>query len=165
MTILETVGVLGFILSLAHICWQIWWQNRERVRAEVSVEPKLCAKVHNIGAMPVHLTGVQLIVNQDGTIREYPFQKVIVRRALPREAGCLGEEQWQLVGRPTYDEPLPRGGAYIFVLPKEAAPIQELVAEASRLKMGISVCSNACEICRLKEKHALLYLKRLAEDG
>lgn len=168
MTTIEILGASGFGLSLAHICWQVWWQhrqNRERVRGEVSVGAKPCVKVHNTGAMPVHLTGVQLIVKQDGASQEYPFQKVIVRQALPTAAGRLGEEQWQFVGRRTYDEPLPRGGAYIFALPKEAAPLQELVTKADRLKMWISVCSNAGEICRLKQKQTLVYLKKLVEVG
>lgn len=167
MTTIEILGALGFGLSLAHIGWQIWWQhrqNRERVKAEISLGPNPCIKVHNTGNVSVYLSGVRLIVEQEGTTQKFPLQAPIVLRALPREAHLLGEEQWQLVGKPTYDEPLPRGGAYNFVLPIAAAQIDDLVENAMRLKMRISVFSNAGEIVRLKQKDTLVYLKALSEN-
>jgi hypothetical protein len=168
MTTTEILGVSGFGLTLAHICWQVWWQhrqNREHVRAEIPLAPSPHVKVHNIGVMPVHLTGVRLVTSREGLRKDYPFQTVVVHQCLPTEAGRLGKEVWQLVGRATYPEPLQRGDAYSFVLPNAAAPVEELLANARHLKMWISVYSNAGEVYRLKQKQVLRLLQALGKDG
>lgn len=161
MNTAEIVGVFGFILAFLHICWQVWLQrsqNRERVRARVSLGSKPCVRVHNIGVVPVHLTGVELVIAGDGATRKFPFQAVLVGRSLPQKAGSLGEEFWQFRGTPTYREPLTRGNAYIFVLPKEAAPLSELLAKADELNMWVSIYSNGGEIDRIKKKDVVAYL-------
>ena len=170
MNTAEIVGVCGFILAFLHICWQVWLQrsqNRERVRARVSLGSKPCVRVHNIGVVPVHLTGVELVIagDGDGATRKFPFQAVLVVRCLSQKAGSLGEESWQLRGTPTYHEPLTRGNAYIFVLPKEAAPLSELLANADELNMWVSISSNGGEVDRLKKKDVVAYLADVARQN
>ena len=166
MTIGEGLGVLGFILALLHVGWQVWWQryqNTERVRADVALGPKPCVRVRNVGVVPVHLDGVELVVSENGTTGRFPFQAVLVVQCLPTEAGRLGEEVWQFPGRKTYKDPLPRGGKYIFALSKEAAPVNSLVANGAKSKMWIAVYSNSGEIYRLRTKDALAYLSAVAK--
>jgi len=167
MTISEILGILGFILALFCLGWQMWSQHtqtRERVRAKILLQSKPCVQVHNTGLVPVHLTGAELVVvSSKGITKKYPLQAMCAHRCLPQEAGRLSEEIWQFLGEPTYDEPLPPGGAYRFALPKEAAPLNELVVNAKKSKMWISFYSNGGELYRLRKKQALAYVGELVK--
>jgi hypothetical protein len=172
MTITETlgvwgyiVGVCGFVMALSHVCWQIWWQlrqNKERVRAEFLEGPEPCVRVHNIGAIDVHVTGVDLVVECGRKTEKYVLQAPAIHRAIPQAAGGLGNEIWQYVGDRSYGEPVQRGAAQVFGLPTGAAPLSELLANPKNLRVYISVYSNAGEIFRLGKKNTLAYLTAVA---
>ena len=165
MTIGEILGVMGFILAFLHVGWQVWWQryqNTERVRADVRVGPKPCIQVRNVGVIPVHVTGVELVVYEGGAKKHFPLQSVLVMQCMPSEAGRLGEEVWQFPGWKTYADPLPRGGKYIFALHKETPQIPQPMASGARPKMWIAVYSNNGEIFRVRTKQVLAYLSAIA---
>lgn len=160
MSISEMIGVFGFCLALGHISWQIWFQhrqNKERVRSSVFLEEFPCVKVVNIGVIPVYVAGVDLFVGD----RKLPFEIVVRRRALPKSAGELGKEQWQRVGRPSYEEPLQRGAEQIFMLVCGAIPTK---AELEKCAPRIVVRSNMGAIFRIKGKRVLEYLNALSSS-
>jgi hypothetical protein len=162
MTASELLGVAGFCIALftfvvtaAHIAWQVWWQHRqekELVRVVIAMEPKLHVLVHNVGVVPVYLTGVELVADE----RRIPLLAVVRLQALPTEIGKAGTEVWQATGRKTYLEPLQRGDAHPFVL-------LEVLPQLPK-KAYISVTSNAGVIRRLKGKPLARMLEALAKS-
>lgn len=157
------VGVFSFVLALAHVVWQMWWQHwqtRERIRAEIAWEPQPHVWVYNAGMIPVYLAGVELVI---GTARkQIPLQAVIKRPALPNESGGLGHEQWQLTGQRTPKNPLERGAAHEFVLTKQMATPS--LTTGSTQGAYIAVRSNAGELCRVKGKAVMDYLGSVLSD-
>lgn len=68
-------------------------------------------------------------------------------------------------GSPTYDEPLARGNAYIFVLILNTTELSDLLTKAHACRIRISIHSNGGEICRVQKKDVLMYLNSMAEQN
>ena len=161
MTTTEILGVmgfcvacLGFVVTSAHIVWQVWWhhhQNHERVRALVLMDPQPHVRIHNIGVVPVFLTAVELVWGD----QRFPLVTVIPHHCLPRAPGEIGETVWQTTGATTYSYPLERGNAFNFILTTKGLP-----AVAGR--RYISVRSYGGELCRVMGKHVNAFLAAVA---
>lgn len=156
-TLAAVLGVLGFLLALASLSWQIWShyaERRESVRATACYREELGRRygtlrvsVRNVGRVPVYLDAVDI---------EWELNEpaLITGKTRIRETGGA----LRLDGDPPWKNPLPPGDMQGFSLSDESARHCKEIAEnaAEGVCVAVRLRSGSVHKLRSPEVHSIV---------